>query len=716
MTQTTATKNSINNKKGNRVIKSNLPFKQLSKIRKRARITPWCNPSEFDYVGLCLSHATLLFPNGDEESLDDSELTGTAIPLSDEQYNQLLYGIEKITHWRARATNGRLPHSVDISASIAEIILSDALSLSSESQSATSTVATNANVRKLSYASAIIRGVNGIADSIQKNRAAGGSSVAHLCSRIGLPNWIVDLRHDAAHNELPSLVPLRLAAKTLLGFLMEKYWSVLEGWRISWRDEGVALLVECKCQCKTLDRIKDKQVEMEMEVEQSQAQANEEGEEEDDGDEDSTEDGNFYGAYSIFMEASTKSKKKIKQASRAPKHSQLQSQSQPQPPQQKALSRTVRQCLTEFINNIPIDTGLPLITQYLIFGGIGDAPQGRGILIPGSPSLKENISSVRKIRERYSLILLTVASKWPGFVHMLFVNMVDLMISLDGSVGVVRSKENVTGTSHDGTVQDLDPDQEDVGKNRKLFFLKYWIQYLLSNEFYCFLQWHDVVWKGSKNMRERPRERWSEDLLLHMESSAPLDVLKRVRLPLNSACDRFSEGDSEIMMEMTVLLEGILGKERATVLVGQQSVVASVPLVGEIDARKTIKRPFEDISNDADTSIIYTDSKSESASSEIKIDVDNVSGQSKDENELEKNLIGLEELEEMLDDRAKSENGNTDSTSNVQIVVVDMEREIGKNKEEESRRIRNGSTKDVVPWTLCQHWEPCALGKLPGHA
>ena len=41
-----------------------------------------------------------------------------------------------------------------------------------------------------------------------------------------------------------------------------------------------------------------------------------------------------------------------------------------------------------------MDLGIELLLQYLFEGGIGDAPIGRGILIPGSPNtFPETIAS-----------------------------------------------------------------------------------------------------------------------------------------------------------------------------------------------------------------------------------------------------------------------------------------------------------------------------------
>lgn len=41
----------------------------------------------------------------------------------------------------------------------------------------------------------------------------------------GLPRVLVDVRHDATHNELPSLAMLRLAADHALAWLNASYWQ-----------------------------------------------------------------------------------------------------------------------------------------------------------------------------------------------------------------------------------------------------------------------------------------------------------------------------------------------------------------------------------------------------------------------------------------------------------------------------------------------------------
>jgi ribosomal biogenesis protein LAS1 len=64
--------------------------------------------------------------------------------------------------------------------------------------------------------------VNGITDSLQRGKVA--VSVASLAHTAGLPRLLVDIRHEATHNELPGLPVLRLAAQQALAWLHTQYW------------------------------------------------------------------------------------------------------------------------------------------------------------------------------------------------------------------------------------------------------------------------------------------------------------------------------------------------------------------------------------------------------------------------------------------------------------------------------------------------------------
>ena len=79
------------------------------------------------------------------------------------------------------------------------------------------------NELRLSYSIIIVRAVNGLVDPSQQGYFA--DSVASLAQRIGLPGWFVELRHDATHQQLPSLTMLRTAARHLVTWYSDNYWE-----------------------------------------------------------------------------------------------------------------------------------------------------------------------------------------------------------------------------------------------------------------------------------------------------------------------------------------------------------------------------------------------------------------------------------------------------------------------------------------------------------
>jgi len=73
----------------------------------------------------------------------------------------------------------------------------------------------------------LTRFVNGVTEPFQKQVFA--QSVASLAARAGLPPGIVEIRHQASHQQLPPLPLLRMAARQSLSWLQENYWEVQLG-------------------------------------------------------------------------------------------------------------------------------------------------------------------------------------------------------------------------------------------------------------------------------------------------------------------------------------------------------------------------------------------------------------------------------------------------------------------------------------------------------
>ena len=118
-------------------------------------------------------------------------------------------GLEVANLWRIR---GRVPHSVESTAQLVEIKMLDASGSRGEME------------LRLQYSLVIIRAVNGLVDTSQQGVFA--DSIFSIAQSIGLPGWIVELRHDATHNQLPTLSVLRSAANQLIYWYHENYWQM----------------------------------------------------------------------------------------------------------------------------------------------------------------------------------------------------------------------------------------------------------------------------------------------------------------------------------------------------------------------------------------------------------------------------------------------------------------------------------------------------------
>ncbi|KAK7058357.1 rRNA-processing protein las1 [Paramarasmius palmivorus] len=106
--------------------------------------------------------------------------------------------INRLSAWRAITP---LPHALDSTLAILSVIVQDA-----KAEGASLFL-----LLRQSYASALIRLVNGLVDPLQLGVYA--RSIAGIAAQLDLPLWLVELRHAATHEDLPSLEVLREAAK-----------------------------------------------------------------------------------------------------------------------------------------------------------------------------------------------------------------------------------------------------------------------------------------------------------------------------------------------------------------------------------------------------------------------------------------------------------------------------------------------------------------------
>ncbi|KAM5467415.1 rRNA-processing protein las1 [Microsporum audouinii] len=112
--------------------------------------------------------------------------------------------------WKAR---GNLPHAIEATALLTDAILHD----DPEKNSIFSI--------RAAYSLAFCRFVTGLVDSKLHGRK---QSMYQKAMAVGIPASFVELRHEATHRDLPSLVVLRDAARRSMEWLWEFYWAKIE--------------------------------------------------------------------------------------------------------------------------------------------------------------------------------------------------------------------------------------------------------------------------------------------------------------------------------------------------------------------------------------------------------------------------------------------------------------------------------------------------------
>ena len=113
----------------------------------------------------------------------------------------------------------QLSHALESTLGLLCVTLQDGLA----SQPPSSSALSGHNLRQC-YSTAIIRLVNGLVDPLQSGVYA--RSIASIAAQLSLPVWLVEVRHAATHEELPSLEILREAAQEVIISLPSRLWNL----------------------------------------------------------------------------------------------------------------------------------------------------------------------------------------------------------------------------------------------------------------------------------------------------------------------------------------------------------------------------------------------------------------------------------------------------------------------------------------------------------
>lgn len=125
--------------------------------------------------------------------------------------------IDRIDAWRCRAPRS-LPVSIISTVDLLRLALLDGVV---NLELSLSNVVEDAHLR-LAYSMALVRFVNLSTEILQKKTA---QAVHMLASDIGLPEWLVNIRHEATHYALPSMDCLRNGVSVALEWLKLTYWD-----------------------------------------------------------------------------------------------------------------------------------------------------------------------------------------------------------------------------------------------------------------------------------------------------------------------------------------------------------------------------------------------------------------------------------------------------------------------------------------------------------
>ena len=156
-----------------------------------------------------MTHALVTFP-----WVDRQELRHVYNELYSDNVTLQMHAIGRVQIWEARSLS-RLPMAVECTAAFIKANI--------EYSNCPQPVGNNHRLREI-YSMALIRFVNLFTE---RNQMKAHALPVHLVAQyMGVPNWIVDLRHDATHAAFPSLGELRAASQWSLEWLKSEFWEV----------------------------------------------------------------------------------------------------------------------------------------------------------------------------------------------------------------------------------------------------------------------------------------------------------------------------------------------------------------------------------------------------------------------------------------------------------------------------------------------------------
>ncbi|KAI1429419.1 Las1-like-domain-containing protein [Xylaria sp. FL1777] len=146
---------------------------------------------------------------------EDADGTHAALALALDAERRQQQAVSRVSMWMQR---GGCPHLVESTALLTAAVLSDLQESRAKANSSSYAI-------RAAYSSAFSRFVTGLLDGQQDKLRK--MSMYSIAKTIGLPATFVELRHQATHEQLPSLSKLRSGANNALAWIWDFYWKDL---------------------------------------------------------------------------------------------------------------------------------------------------------------------------------------------------------------------------------------------------------------------------------------------------------------------------------------------------------------------------------------------------------------------------------------------------------------------------------------------------------
>ena len=726
---------------GDTILQSKLSLKKQLSLKKSCKQTPWYDTNELIETGRALLLSLKLFPTHRQQQ---HQHTATPEGLTPDEHTQLQLAFRRVAVWRGHSARGRLSHAVDITAGLAGLLLSDA------ERTCHSTTGNNPYQLRNSYSTLLLRSVNGLADTYRHQRKSSLLSVSHCCALAGLPLWIVDIRHDASHNDLPSLGLCRIGAIESLRFWKTRYWDTLED-KVWGKKSEIGTLADAaksdevgictyaldclvRYQQAALLEAKEKksskrnQEETKKDIKPQMKQDHSPGiadHETDDilllpdepkrvaarqkSDAQTADSNNPFA----ILDGDKKPKKKKPKKNSEQKNDLDVATHESKPAvlndddtTKAALNNSQvssRDCAAEFVREIPMDIAISEVLKFLVWGiGHDDLKirQGPAILTGQAVlSLTQDIDdSFNKLRAIYDPLLIAITSAYPGFLAALLVHLIDSILCLDCER---RSQESQVANESDQYLQKITRNIQDMSM---------WVHYLFSREFHMHFNRAAAIYveeaksvqvtsqTGEKrefqshpiDLKKKGRNNWTQQQLNFMQSHLPYTTFQSLGVPMNSICDRIISHREKYSGE----IGSVVGKLLHLFLdILEENRIAFMGLAVQKGTDANVNDDVCVAAYKADQEGVISDADKSAAEAST-----DATAASKD--------MSLEDIEAFLSNATKTEDKCTDEGTN------DLSNVQAKRKTQSSSVF---DAPEIKPWTLCKSWDSCAIGSLPGY-